>query len=106
MACACTVRPCWLSTSYITVMTSPGCTSRLLCSGLKCNGPRALASNSIDIVRLVSTCVFFASRSPASRCTRLLMPVIEQIARYIGTSAKPKPNISAATTTSLTSIDG
>src|SRR5471032_3455157 len=86
-------------------MTSPGCTSSVFCSGLNCNGPRAFASNSMEILRLMSTCVFFASPAPTSRCTRLLMPVIEQIARYMGTSAKPKPNMAAATTISLTIIE-
>jgi len=98
------VRACWLLTSYITVVTSPGCTSILFCSGLKPSGPRAFASNSIEIVRLMSTCVFLASRAVASRCTRLLMPVTSQIARYIGTNANPKPNIRSATTASLNSI--
>src|SRR5438046_8064021 len=56
MACADIVRSCTLRNSYITVVSSPGCTCTERCAGLKSHGPRAFASNSTVIVRDRSTC--------------------------------------------------
>ncbi|MCY1378095.1 hypothetical protein D9M69_657010 [compost metagenome] len=91
-------RFCVFWNSYITVFSWPGCTSMKRSAGLKSHRPpRTLESNSTLIVRVMSTCVlsgtrtFLAPLAPpgtwSSESARMLMPVISQIARYIGTSA-------------------
>ena len=95
MACAAIVRFCLLRNSYITVVTSPGCTCTDVFSGLKSQGPRELASNSTVIVRLRSTWVFTGAFAPVqlpeavrwSDSVSTLMPRASQMLRYIGTSA-------------------
>jgi hypothetical protein len=91
MACAAIVRGSRLRNSYITVVSSPGCTCRLRVSGLNSQIPRALASNSTVIVRERSTCVLAACVAlPGtwrSESDSTLMPSALQIERYTGTSA-------------------
>ena len=82
-----------LRNSYITVVSSPGCTCSERCAGLKSKGPRALASNSTVIVRERSTCVLPPSAGLPTPLTwrsdsdSTLMPSASQIDLYIGTSA-------------------
>ena len=77
--------------SYITVMTSPGWTCTERWSGRNSQGPRAFASNSTVMVRLVSIWVFLGTaRAPGIACSasaKMLIPVYSQIARYMGTRA-------------------
>src|SRR5882724_4494576 len=106
MACAAMVRVCVFRNSYITVVISPGCTSRCRTAGLNSHGPAALASNSTEIVRERSTCEFNgrALELPGTWLSEIdstLIPKAVQIDLYIGTSAYPNPNINSATTASL-----
>jgi hypothetical protein len=103
MACAAIVRLCMLRNSYITVAISPGCTCTERSAGLKSQGPRALASNSMVIVRVRSICVLpvvatvrCLLKSPSSQLPLRLFwsdrlstftPRASQMARYSGTSA-------------------
>ncbi|MNT67386.1 hypothetical protein D3C72_2055220 [compost metagenome] len=82
-------RFCTFWNSYITVVNSPGCTCTERWAGLKSQGPRAFASNSTVMVRLLSTCVLAGTFTslPAtplpgtwrSDSDRMLMPVISQM---------------------------
>lgn len=92
MACADIVRFWTLRNSYITVVTAPGWTWTEDCAGLKSHGPRALASNSTVMVRLVSTWVLKVPGpdlplTSSSLRLRMLIPSASQIDSYIGTSA-------------------
>ena len=57
-----------LRNEYMTVVTWPGWTSTEACSGLKSQGPRTLASNSIVTVRLASTWPLRAALAPVPAC--------------------------------------
>ena len=91
-------RFCTFWNSYMTVLSSPGCTSIVRSAGLKSQRPpRTLESNSTLMVRVMSTCVLSGTRTflpplappgtSSSESARMLMPVISQMARYSGTSA-------------------
>src|SRR5450830_1431124 len=105
MAWACTVRSCVLTTSYMTLASSPGWTAMLRVVGRKRHGPCELPSSSTVTVRLVSIWVLAGRTTVPSRWVSTLMPSSSHICLYTGTRAYPKPNITTVTTSSLPSID-
>src|SRR5450830_1695892 len=87
MAWACTVRSCVLSTSYMTLASSPGWTAMLRVVGRKRHGPCELPSSSTVTVRLVSIWVLAGRTTVPSRWVSTLMPSSSHICLYTGTRA-------------------